>query len=256
MKIKTKRSFTLFLAALVLTGATACGKPEPKSSESKSSELKTESEIVTTSEVTETPALEEPSAAKDENQATDGAFQAVVLIKIGEHTYYQEGMFDDGGRNEKFKDYMISQLEKADKDLHDDVYVTGIGEAEQKGEFRFFGKMMNDGVTYDSADMTCWYDDETKSNAWSIDYSKFRRTEFSKNGLIPAEDVFEKVYERASQSDKVRQSADEITGTYLLAVDSTGTLYYRFTINRYSTVDVDAKTGEIIFERYWNGIYT
>lgn len=256
MKIKTKTSFTLFLAALVLTGATACGKSEPKSSESKSSELKTESEIVTTSEVTETPALEEPSAAKDENQATDGAFQAVVLIKIGEHTYYQEGMFDDGGRNEKFKDYMISQLEKADKDLHDDVYVTGIGEAEQKGEFRFFGKMMNDGVTYDSADMTCWYDDETKSNAWSIDYSKFRRTEFSKNGLIPAEDVFEKVYERASQSDKVRQSADEITGTYLLAVDSTGTLYYRFTINRYSTVDVDAKTGEIIFERYWNGIYT
>ena len=90
----------------------------------------------------------------------------------------------------------------------------------------------------------------------SIVSEKIRRTEFRKNGLIPAEDVFEKVYERASQSDKVRQSADEITGTYLLAVDSTGTLYYRFTINRYSTVDVDAKTGEIIFERYWNGIYT
>jgi uncharacterized membrane protein YkoI len=38
--------------------------------------------------------------------------------------------------------------------------------------------------------------------------------------------------------------------------DSNGKLYYRFTVNKYSTVDVDAKTGEIISERYWDGIYT
>ena len=50
---------------------------------------------------------------------------------------------------------MISQLQQADKELHDDIYVHGIGETEVKGEFRFFGNMMKDGVIWDTAEMTC-----------------------------------------------------------------------------------------------------
>ena len=150
---------------------------------------------------------------------------------------------------------MISQLEKADKDLHDDIYVHGIGEAEERNEYRFFAFMMKDGVIYENGYMTCWYVAETKSNNWDYD-SSFRRTDFSKSGLLPAEGFFGKVYEKASKSDEVLSVKDTVTGKYLLMCDSNGKLYYRFTVNKYSTVDVDAKTGEIISERYWDGIYT
>lgn len=217
MKTPIKKILTVFLATLMITGFAACG-------------------------------------TKVDSSASAGAFKEAELIKIGKHTYYPEGLFDYNDRDRDYKDHMISQLTEADKDLHDDVFVHGIGESEVKGEFRFFGLMMNDGVTYDCAQMTCWYDDE-QGSVWSND-SKFRRADFSKSGLIDAETAFGKVYENASKSDKVKRVSSKVTGTYLLMCDSEGKLYYRFTVNTYSTVDVDAKTGEIFSERYWDGIYT
>ena len=75
--------------------------------------------------------------------------------------------------------------------------------------------------------------------------------------LLSADSVFDKVYVTASDPKNVKAMGnDEITGTYLLVADANGTLYYEFTICRYSKVCVDARTGEIISERYWNGMYT
>ena len=245
MKTPIKKTLIVFLAALMMTGFAACGK---KPAETAVPERKTEAKEASAGEKNET-------VEKADSKVPAGAFKEAKLIKIGEHTYYPEDLFDHSDRDKDCKDHMISQLTQADKELHDDIYVHGIGESEVKGEFRFFGLMMNDGVTYDCAEMTCWYDGE-KGSAWSIDYSKFRRADFNKSGLINAEDAFGKVYERASKSDKVLSVKDTVTGTYLLMCDSKGTLYYRFTVNIFSTVDVDAKTGEIISERYWDGVYT
>jgi hypothetical protein len=50
--------------------------------------------------------------------------------------------------------------------------------------------------------------------------------------------------------------SDDIYGTYLLKTDGQGNLYYEFTVNYCSIVNVDAKTGEIIQARYWDGKYT
>ena len=38
--------------------------------------------------------------------------------------------------------------------------------------------------------------------------------------------------------------------------DGQGELYYEFTVNKYSTVMVDAKTGSVTETHYWNGVYT
>ena len=244
MKTPIKKTLIVILAALMMTGFAACGK---KPAETTVPERKTEAKEASAGEKNET-------VEKADSSAPAGAFKEAKLIKIGEHTYYPEDLFDHSDRDRDCKDHMISQLTQADKELHDDIYVHGIGESEVKGEFRFFGLMMNDGVTYDCAYMTCWYDEE-KGSFWSTD-SKFRRSDFNKSGLINAEDAFGKVYEKASKSDMVKEVNSKVTGTYLLMCDSKGTLYYRFTVNKYSTVDVDAKTGEIISERYWNGDYT
>ena len=247
MKTPIKKTLIAILAALMLTGFAACGKEPAVTTVTPVPERKTEAKEASAGENNET-------VEKADSKAPAGAFKETKLIKIGEHTYYPEDLFDHSDRDRHYKDHMISQLTQADKELHDDIYVHGIGESEVKGEFRFFGLMMNDGVTYDCAQMTCWYDGE-KGSAWSID-SRFRRADFNKSGLINAEDAFGKVYEKASKSDKVKEVNSKVTGTYLLMCDSNGKLYYRFTVNEYSTVDVDAKTGEIISERYWDGIYT
>ena len=245
MKKTTKTALSLLLAAALMTGIAGCGKSQA------------ESTTAAASDVTEVSTQSEIPAAKADNKVPEGIFKAAVLIKIGEHTYYPEGLFNDGGRDEKYKDYMISQLEKADKELHDDVYVHGIGEAEEKGEYRFFGNMMNDGVIYEMANMTCWYDAETKSNVWNYD-SSFRRTGFSKSGLRPAEDFFTDVYEKASSPEALNKMDESKVNeaAYLLYSDANGRLFYRFSINKNSIVEVDAKTGEFTRERYWNGWYT
>jgi len=235
MKKTLKITAAVLITSFVLAGFTACGKSVDKPSDTSSD---VESEV-----------------NNDGAKSPDSIFTEMQLVKIGEHTYYPADLFDGSDRNKQYKDHMISQLQQADKDLHDDIYVHGIGESEVKGEFRFFGKMMKDGIIWETADMTCWYDEENGS-AWSID-PRFRRTDFDKSGLLSADSVFDKVYVTASDPKNVKAMGnDEITGTYLLVADANGTLYYEFTICRYSKVCVDARTGEIISERYWNGMYT
>lgn len=259
MKKTIRTTFTLFLTALFLTGFTACGKKPAQSTTAGEKEADATIAISTGTVYETTEAsLDQAPVSKGNVSAPAGAFKAAGLVKIGEHTYYQDGLFEGSDRDKKFKDHMISQLKQADKDLHDDVYVHGIGESEERGEFRFFGNMMSDGVIFESGVMTCWYE-SGKGSFWEIDYSKFRRTDFSKSGLLPAEDFFGEIYARASKADKIINAYGfdgSITGTYLLVADAKGNLFYRFTINKYSTVDVDAKTGEIIRERYWDGVYT
>ena len=247
MKTPIKKTLIAIFAALMMTGFAACGKDPAATTITSFPDRKTEGKEASAGEKADT-------VQKADSKAPAGTFKEAKLIKIGEHTYYPEDLFDHSDRDRDYKDHMISQLTQADKELHDDIYVHGIGESEVKGEFRFFGLMMNDGVTYDCAHMTCWYD-EGKGSFWSND-SKFRRANFNKSGLINAQDAFGKVYEKASMSDKVKEVNSKVTGTYLLMCDSKGTIYYRFTVNKFSTVDIDAKTGEIISERYWNGDYT
>lgn len=266
-----KRSIALILTAVLITGLTACGKTDLKETVVTKTQI-TESATETTESTTVTEETEATEATEnttteitestiirrkgEKPELTAETFTKAEMVKLGQHTYYPEDLFEQRDREGKYKDQMLSQLEEADKGLHDDVYVHGIGESEIKGKFRFFGMMMEDGVIYETADMTCWYDPETGS-AWSIDYTHFRRTDFDKSGLIDPETVFDEVFQRASKSHQALSAGHgKISGTYLLTVDDAGRLFYRFTINRYSTVDVDAKTGEIIKERYWDGQYT
>lgn len=55
--------------------------------------------------------------------------------------------------------------------------------------------------------------------------------------------------------DKKLDEGDTIYGTYLLKYDMEDErLYYEFTLNRWSYVNVDAKTGEIIGWNFDNGV--
>ena len=264
MKRYMKTSLTLLLTALLLAGVAACGKTGGGNTAPTTEVIKENSEATELEDDTgtgndaDTQGTVEPTDATGVGNNTDiaaGMFKATELVLVGEHTYYPADLFDQNDRDRDYKDHMIEQLQEADKEIHDDIYVYGIGESEVRGEFRFFGKMMKDGVIFDTADMTCWYDEGAGSH-WEIN-SRFRRTDFSKIGLMDAEKVFNIVYENASKSEKaLKVGKGQISGTYDLVADADGRVLYRFTVNKYSTVDVDAKTGEIVSEHYWDGIFT
>ena len=197
----------------------------------------------------------ETNYAENVNKKAVKAFKEAKLIKVGEHTYYPDYLFESDDRDKKFKDYILSVLEKCDKDLHDNIFVYVIMEAETKDEFRFSAKIIMDDVILEEGEMMNWYTPET-GYVWDYDYSKFRRCDFTKSNLVSIEEASTTAYEDAKANSEKLYKGNKVTGTYLLKSDGQGNLYYEFIVNSYSLVTIDAKTGSIIKAQYWNGIYT
>lgn len=256
MKTPVTKAIAILLSVACMTGFTACragiagsretNKPDRNQEETDAGSKDTEEEIPEDTT--------EASSAAKVDKAASSAFQEADLIKVGEHTYYPDYLFNSD-RDEKFKDYILSVFEECDKDLHDDIFVYVIMEAETKDEFRFSAKMIMDGVILEEGEMMNWYEPET-GYVWDYDFSRFRRCDFTKRNLIPVEEACTTVYEDAKANSQKLFKGSDISGTYLLKTDGQGNLYYEFTVNKYSTVTVDAKTGSIIKAYYWNGIYT
>ncbi len=261
MKKTVTKAIAILLSAACMAGFTACstGSKETDKAELTQEETDTGSkdkdEEAPTDETT-ADSTEDTTAGSAGNidKAAVKAFSEADLIKVGEHTYYPDYLFSSD-REQMFKDYILSVFENCDKDLHDDIFVYVIMEAETKDEFRFSAKMIMDGVILEEGEMMNWYEPET-GYVWDYDFSRFRRCEFTKSNLIPVEEACTTVYEDAKTNSQKLYKGSDISGTYLLKTDGQGNLYYEFTVNKYSIVTIDAKTGTIIQARYWNGIYT
>ncbi len=80
----------------------------------------------------------------------------------------------------------------------------------------------------------------------------------SKISVIKPEKIIPDVEMLAIQNSyqMLMDRGNTIYGTYILKGNSySGQLYYEFTLNRYSYVKVDAKTGEILEYEFFNGYY-
>ena len=229
MKNTAIKAILILISAMCFAGFTACG-------------VSTDSSM-------------ETNYAENVNKKAVKAFKEAKLIKVGEHTYYPDYLFESDDRDKKFKDYILSVLEKCDEDLHDDIFVYVIMEAETKDEFRFSAKIIMNDVILEEGEMMNWYTPET-GYVWDYDYSKFRRCDFTKSDLVLTEEACTTVYEDAKANSEKLYNDNKIYGTYLLKADGQGNLYYEFIVNSYSLVTIDAKTGSIIKTQYWNGIYT
>ena len=239
MKNTVNKTITILISAAFFAGFTSCGVGTGRGDKEEEITEDTTSAIY---------------AANIDNDAVK-AFKEAKLIKVGEHTYYPDYLFESDDRDKKFKDYILSVLKKSDKGLHDDIFVYVIMEAETKDEFRFSAKSIMDGVILEEGEMMNWYTPET-GYVWDYDFSRFRRCDFTKSDLVPIEEACTTVYEDAKANSEKLYNENKIYGTYLLKADGQGNLYYEFTVNYCSLVTIDAKTGSIIKAHYWNGDYT
>ena len=190
------------------------------------------------------------------------AFSEDKILKIGNHTYYSETMFALRGRTEEEREEVFAQMRKADKLLNCDIFVTGFNTEFGTADFRMFGLRMTNGIPEAKMSLSSGWDMENDKVLWGS--HRYGLIEFmpevtiDTEGIMPAEPLFEKVYGLAKANEKYifeHRRTEPISGTYMLKADETGVVYYEFRINKYTTIEVNAKTGEVMNEYYWDGVY-
>lgn len=201
---------------------------------------------------------DEPETERKEEENNSRAFSEATMEKIGEHTYFEKDMFEVKNISAAREEYTKECLEKADHTLEEDVCLEGVYESETRGELRLLAKKYTDGIVYDDFEYGAAYQEGIGYEWGRCDYT-IKQAEPDKSGLMPVEDIIEIVYDTAS-GNLEKMSSDfnkvtEIKGTYILTTNIDGELIYVFTINKNSTVSVDAHTGEILTEHFWDGIY-
>lgn len=196
-----------------------------------------------------------PTTAQD-------AFSEMKIEKIGNHTYYSETMFDLRGRTEEEREEVLSQMRKADKQLNRDIFVTGFNSEFGTENFRLFGLRMTNGIAEAKMSLNSGWDMEKDEVLWGS--HRYGLIEFmpevtiDPEGVMQAELLFEKVYNLAKDNEKYifeHRRTEPISGTYMLKANEEGVVYYEFRINKYTTIEVNAKTGEVMNEYYWDGVY-
>ena len=183
----------------------------------------------------------------ERGSAENAVFTEVKMVKVGNHTYYPDTLF--GLRRPKIEDkeWIIEFMKKADRDLTYDVYVTGFNSMYATDEFRMFGLKMEQGVVEPDISLNT-----------GILPDNFPEIPIDLTAVRPADRYFDAVYALAEEhKDEMFaiRGEEPIRGTYMLKVKHTGEIYYEFVINEFSYVNVNAKTGEIMYRSFWNGVY-
>lgn len=194
------------------------------------------------------------------NTTANTAFKPVVFVTSGSHSYYSDDMFDFRNVDSKTEKMVKKQFEKADKTLYEDIYITGfntgLNSPNSVADLRLFGCLLLDGAIYEEFRVVA--DDDGSGIYWRDVDNTVPIPQVDKTGLADPADFFDRVYKMATSHEKdilEPGSKKPITGTYVLMVNPAGELFYRFEICEYSYVDVNAKTGTIMHEYYWNGCY-
>ena len=191
------------------------------------------------------------------NTTANTAFHEVTVNKIGNHTYLADNFYTARNRNNAEQAAIEACLTDADKSLKDDLYVFGVGEIPPNGDYIFYGKGYTDGVILEEIT----YSAKT-TNGTSYTWERIDLTTpvpvFDKNTALPASEFYDTVFKLATEHKKQMFFSGyekPISGEYELKAGIREGLYYEFRINEYSSVKVDAQSGRIIQQYFWNGVY-
>ena len=179
---------------------------------------------------------------------TDG-FRNEIGEKIGDHIYCFAFILEDPD-----KVRIIDDLKTADKKMSEDICVVGYKYIEEYDKYRFYARQYVNGavipeIAYDTA-----LDNHETHIVLKNEVTPVKDLDTS--GVLSPEDLITSVREEAVQHTKDLNEYDEkgIYGTYMLSYDRVkGILIYDFTVNETSQVKIDARTGAIIEENFWDG---
>lgn len=191
-----------------------------------------------------------PGIGAGRNEAAE-ALKPAALIKVGNHTYYPDYVFERRTIKADPEEYIIERLEAADRSLDEDIFIWGISISENEGATKACASYMKQGMLLQQRGLSFDYKGDKNSAEWH-DYGQ-ADYDPSTDGLIPEEEIVSIAYEAADKHRSAMRGSG-ISGTYIIWAESSGKIYYDFTVNTCSRIKIDARTGEILDEHYWNGL--
>ena len=185
-----------------------------------------------------------------------GPIRAEKMKRIGNHIYYSEDMYALRKADKDTKEEFLNYLEELDKNIDYDIYVCGTYRSAINKDlcinaYQYLNGAVIPNVFYRSDN----YSDEPRI---LLSDREAPVNSFDTSDLVPASEIVDDVLQLTEQHKDELYFDDynnkEIVGTYRLEYDTySNSLYYRFDINETSEVRIDAKTGQIIYEYFWDG---
>ena len=195
------------------------------------------------------PDIDKRGIEAGRNEAAE-ALKPASLIKIGNHTYYPDYIFERRNIKADPVDYIIERLEAADRSLNEDIFIWNISISENEGTTDAYAFYMKQGMLLSQRGLCLNYKLGTEWHDYGQeDYDP------STDGLMPKDEIVSIAYE-AADKHRSEMRGTGISGTYIIWAERSGDIYYDFTVNTCSKIKIDARTGEILDEQYWNGLIT
>jgi len=180
-------------------------------------------------------------------------FREDIAGSVGDHIIYSYNLFEGRKLEKGEKEEIIAYLEKADKKLTEDIYVTGSIRMSHDNSLKFSARQcVNGAVTTD-----VWYaTDYTDPDPNICIADGVPLADIDTSAVVNVKDLIPVVVEKANahQTDLYDYSEKGLYGSYLLTYDNRkDMLVYDFTVNETSHVYFDALSGDVIDVQFWNG---
>ena len=194
---------------------------------------------------------------KKQSQPDTGLSRDIEAEKIGligKHVYYSENSLFSEKRSEEQNASIRKYIESLDKNLNEDVYITSCMYYPSTERIDISASAYVNGVVLSYFPYKASTEDD---DGMVQKFSRMVRPDIDTSDLKDPEELIADVKAFALQNtdDMCMDRGDAIYGTYLLKYDmETESLFYEYTLNRWSYVNVDAKTGEITGWNFYDGV--
>ena len=186
---------------------------------------------------------------------TQEAFRDDVAGRIGKHIYYSYNVIEGRNLSEEEMEEIFEYMRRVDQELEEDVFITGFAKMTTTGRWRFYAEQYLNGAVI--PEVRYW----TDVNTYVPNLTLARGTPvevLDTSWVIPAPTLIPAIKELALEhaDELCDYNSKGLYAKYLLTYDViTDTLEYEFIINETSSIYVDAITGQVTKEYYWDGVY-
>ena len=182
-------------------------------------------------------------------------FRNDVAGRIGDHVYYSYNVIEGRNLSDDEMAEVMEYLRRVDAELTEDIFVKGFAKSSINGRWNFYAEQyLNGAIIPDVCYMTNL--DTSKPNLRLVRGTPLK--ELDTSWIIAAPALFPAVKELAlaHKDELCDYNRNGLNIEYVLTYDSiTSALEYQFTVNETSDIYVDAITGLVTKEYYWDGIY-
>ena len=178
-------------------------------------------------------------------------------LTINNNLYYQEELFDykakDNDKNNLLNDYEILSKYVFDN-YGSNIYISNFNYDDLDNNMNYYGYQVIDGVIIEDRFFISIIGDGIVRDFYFSSLGSFYDEKDFSDELVGVSSIVGKINELIEDNKKRLGDVSSVDGEYYL-IYSDNKLLYRFLFTNGSYIDVDAFTGKVVKENYFDGIY-